>query len=87
MNKNGFIPCSVFVFISIFYIYLKGIGRLRPCEVIGFVGEVESISGELGDAKSRCGICGGGWFVEFSCGKGPPSNFSAGPATVLEPVC
>ena len=70
-----------------FDIYLKGIGRFRPCGVIGFVGEVVSISGEFGDAKSNCGICGGGWFVEFNCGKGPPSNFKAGPATVLEPVC
>ena len=41
-------------------IYLKGIGRFRPCGVIGFVGEVVSISGEFGDAKSNCGICGGG---------------------------
>ena len=68
-------------------IYLKGNGRFRPCEVIGFVGEVESRSGEFGDPKSNCGICGGGWFVEFNCGRGPPSNFKAGPGTVLEPVC
>lgn len=71
----------------IIIIYLKGNGRFRPCDVIGFVGEVESRSGEFGDPKSNCGICGGGWFVEFNCGRGPPSNFKAGPGTVLEPVC
>ena len=44
----------------IIIIYLKGNGRFRPCDVIGFVGEVESRSGEFGDPKSNCGICGGG---------------------------
>ena len=50
---------------------------------MGLVGE--SSSGEFGDAKISWGICGGGWCVEFSCGKGPPSNLRPDPATV--PVC
>ena len=59
---------------------------MGTCWFVSLVGDVESSSGEFGDANIRCGICGGGWFVEFNCGRGPPSNFSAGPAAELEPV-
>ena len=58
------------------HIYLNGIVKFGICGVVGFVGDVESMSGEFGDARISWGICGGGWFVEFNCGKGPPSNFS-----------
>ena len=42
------------------YIYLNGIGKVGTWVVVGFIGEVESSSGEFGDTKINCGICGGG---------------------------
>ena len=62
--------------------YLNGIGRDG---INGFEGGDESSSGEWGEPKSKWGICGGGWFVEFNCGKGPPSNFNPGPDILLGP--
>ena len=42
------------------HIYLNGIVKFGICGVVGFVGEVESMSGEFGDARISWGICGGG---------------------------
>ena len=54
--------------------------------MVGLVGDGESSSGECADDNIRWGICGGGWLVEFNCGRGPPSNFNAGPPVELVPV-